>query len=787
MKVKIYALVLVALAVWGGMSSLAMAQSIDQPTTIGIVVDESDLPYVQQLREEIEQVVRRRYTVLFPDEFTIKTDGSGKEGVDAVQRLVKDPRVDVIITLGWSSSAAAVALKTYKKPTIAMSILDPVFQGIQKEPMPVSGIRNFTFIAITADRSDEFRELHKIFPYKRIMVPIVDQLYDYLGLSPEKLREREEESIKEFDGIFQIRVPRVEPTVESVLQAVEADSADAVMLGSTGLDKAGKVTLIDSLTARKIPAFSYVHEDLELGVLATVAPKNTRELQLRRCALDVADILSGRNASTLPVALQVTLEPTVNLGAAEKLKIYPSFEVLISANLLHTEQEFVPETGLREVLLEALDGNPDLKASNYGVKSSYQDYRIALANLFPTISLNGTQSFLSPKAAGFTQAERMFDGNVALQQMIFSEQTMSAIKSQQLNWRMQGQNYMASRLDLILNTTQTYLQILMAEANLKVQENNRELTKKNLQIAKQRLAVGTADASDVYRWESSLATATYNTINTYYTVTMAKANLNQILNRDINAPIKVQNVMLWDSTMDMSYLYWEPYLKNPQSVELLNQFLQEESLKNSPELKALTINNTLLKRQKKANNRQRYIPDFTLQGQVSHNFYRQGQEPTFGVVDNNWNATVGLAWPILQGGSIGAKNRQYKVRINQVEENFVSQEQSLRTQVRVGLQQLSVSYFNLDLSRQALEASRKAFGLVQESYLQGKASFVSLLEAQNAVIQSEQSRANADFVFMQNLFKLERSIGGYGILRDNEENEDLRRRFIEYYRQNTED
>ena len=95
------------------------------------------------------------------------------EGVrDAVEALLADPGVDIVLTYGPVSSSHAINRGGLPKPVVAAFVLDPEAQGFPLETTAagerVSGVPNLAYITFTGDRTDEIRRLREVAPFRRL-------------------------------------------------------------------------------------------------------------------------------------------------------------------------------------------------------------------------------------------------------------------------------------------------------------------------------------------------------------------------------------------------------------------------------------------------------------------------------------------------------------------------------------------------------------------------------------------------------------------------------------------
>ena len=97
-------------------------------------------------------------------------------------------------------------------------------------------------------------------------------------------------------------------------------------------------------------------------------------------------------------------------------------------------------------------------------------------------------------------------------------------RSREAEWQVE-------RLDVALETAITFLDVLRIETVERIAEENLRLTESNLRLAQRREQVGISGRSDVYRWESRLATDRRRLLNTHAIVQAAYLALNRLLHR----------------------------------------------------------------------------------------------------------------------------------------------------------------------------------------------------------------------------------------------------------------
>jgi len=106
---------------------------------IGTITDgpwDRDQMILATFENEIRASVGNSHDVEFPDEKQLNGDWTSNGVKVALNELLADPEVDVIITLGLVSSYEAVKMKTLAKPVIATQVVAPEFLEVH----PLAGL-----------------------------------------------------------------------------------------------------------------------------------------------------------------------------------------------------------------------------------------------------------------------------------------------------------------------------------------------------------------------------------------------------------------------------------------------------------------------------------------------------------------------------------------------------------------------------------------------------------------------------------------------------------------------
>ena len=116
--------------------------------------------------EEILKLTRGEFDVRMAEETLVGDDTV--EGVErALDRLLADPRIDLIIAGGVIASHVAGHRQGLSKPVVAPLVIDAEVQGIPLQGQ-VSGVENLCYIASPVDVKRDLEVFREVVPFERI-------------------------------------------------------------------------------------------------------------------------------------------------------------------------------------------------------------------------------------------------------------------------------------------------------------------------------------------------------------------------------------------------------------------------------------------------------------------------------------------------------------------------------------------------------------------------------------------------------------------------------------------
>lgn len=783
---------LVLLATFLFQPSISAAPSV----RIAFVLDgpsEHNARAVKIFQDEIRVLLADDFDVEFPPDKVALADFTTIGVGEANDRLLADPEIDILITLGVLASMDAARRTELSIPVIAPLVLGSQIQGVPGRN-GTSGIRNLSYLESPFALERELAVFGEIAKFNRLAFLGNRSILEEIPGVAANIREAIAGA-----GYEPFIVP-VSGSAADLLNQLPEEVEAVYMAPLLELDPGQFDELIAGLNERRLPTFSYMgRTDVERGVLAGLASASWLPHYARRTALNVQRILLGEDAGTLPTAIARREELVLNMATARAISLSPDFKILTEAVLLQPARtEVARRITLPGAATDAVQANLDLLAARSAVEAGSHQSGVARAGLLPQIDLWGLGNLIDQDRAeaGFgSVAEKTVSGGVDLRQVLWSEETWSALSIQNSLQIGREQQLHSLRLDIAQAAATTYIDLIRVKTIEQIQKDNLKLSRSNLELAQVRDALGVSGPAEVYRWQGRIAEDRKSAIEANSRRNLAEIALNQILHRPLEEPFLAEPVDLANAGLITSDPEFLKYFGDKFNFRRLRAFLVDEGLSASPELAQLDAAIEAQDRALRSARRSFYSPTLALQGGMAHRFSESGagseggalELPGVGAIefpqadDTDWNVALSLSIPLSRGGGRLSEIWGVKAELSRLQLERQAVAERIEQRVRSVAHIAGASYAAIALSGAAAEAAAKNLELVLDAYSRGAVRIIDLLDAQNASLNAEQVAANSVYQFLIDLLEIERSVGCITYLSSGQECQDWRERLADHF------
>ncbi|MCG6922723.1 MAG: TolC family protein [Acidobacteria bacterium] len=783
-RMALFLLALVA----GGQVVLSAVSDTPGIVRLGVVTDGEaarTAPIADRFRTEIRRLLEGEFVV---EETAVVGDWTLPGVRAALERMLSDPSIDVVLAAGILASDEACRSSDLPKPVIAPFVLDASIQGCPLEEGH-SGRANLVYATYPPSFASDIKVFRSIVPFERLAVVTSATRGGAADVVPQRIDAAGREV-----GVSIVNVVAGRDASET-LAAIPANVDAVYFTPLLRLDEGEIGRLAEGLIGRRLPAFSgFSTRDVELGMLATNSPDTDLDRLARRTALNLQRILLGEPASTLPVTFARGEELTINMATARALGTYPPWALLTDARLLNEVRQRVARTlTLDEAVREARRVNLDLQEAEQAVAAGAAEVRRARAPLLPRLDVLGQGLVIDEdraEASFGSQPERSVLASVELGQLIYSDDAWAAYEIEQRLQEARESERDRIRLDVTLETAAAYIDVLRAKTQERIARVNLRLTRENLERARIRTQIGVASPAEVYRWEARLAADRQAVISANAQRNKAEIQLNRILDRPGEEPFATLEVGLEDPSLITSDPRIHRYIDNPWIFRVFRAFHVEAAKQNSPELMALDAGIRARERGVTAAKRSFWVPVLGLRASLGRRLTEGGAgtgvgssllPPEFPVPNRTtWEVAIQASLPVFAGGERAARRTQAEEELARLRTERAATANRIEQRVRSALHDTGASYTAIGLARESAEAARRNLELVQDSYGRGVLSIIDLLDAQNAAITAEAAAANAINDFLLDLMDVERAVGRFGFFVTPAERQDYFDRLSRY-------
>lgn len=294
--------------------------------------------------------------------------------------------------------------------------------------------------------------------------------------------------------------------------------------------------------------------------------------------------------------------------------------------------------------------------------------------------------------------------------------------------------------DVVQEVKVSYFNLLKAERLLGVARQSLEQLQAHRNVAQNFFEVGLIPRNDLLQSEVRVANGEQALIRAENGVALAQAKFNTLLRRDINAPVRIEDI-----------LAYRPY---EQTVE---QCIRT-ALDNRPEIKGQALKVEQARSLVKLA-RSDFFPAISAVGHYERTGDTPGVSGTSIKDADSWYVMGVASWTFWEWGKT-----KYRVDAGRSRENQnVELLHNLRDQVALEVQNaylvLRESEKQVAVTRKAIEQAEENYRINEERYREQVATSTDVLDAQTLLTRAKSDHANALSEYNISLVRLERAMG----------------------------
>ncbi|HLO76600.1 MAG TPA: TolC family outer membrane protein [Magnetospirillum sp.] len=411
----------------------------------------------------------------------------------------------------------------------------------------------------------------------------------------------------------------------------------------------------------------------------------------------------------------------------------------------------VPEVAgaetLEEVLSSAYATNPTLQARRARLRATDEGVPQALANWRPTVTLNGDagrgryesnqsqvgrETTRTPKNYSLTISQPLYRGGRTVAQTQQAEATVMAERAL----------LQATEQSVLLNAATAYLNVVRDEAVLKLNINNEQVLRRQLDAARERFRVGEITRTDVSQAEARLSRATAERVAAEGVLQNSRANFINVVGRPPESPQGPSGAVAVPGSFDEVKTL--TLAKNPNVVAA------DWTAKAAKEGVDLVFGELL--------------PTVSLNGQYTRGLdssarFLNGDGSINKSENEAMQATLNVSVPLYEGGGTYARVRAQKHTYGQRRiEADQARRDSLETATR-GWEDLQAARARTRSYESQIRASEMALAGVEEEAKVGSRTVLDVLDAEQELFDARVNMVRAQHDEMVAAFQVKSALG----------------------------
>ncbi len=737
-------------------------------TVVGLVTDGPSAQLgrlVKGIDDEIQSLVGDEFDVrLLPAK---QVDGGWQLNriEQAFGKLYADPEVDIVLALGFGAATVAVNRASFPKPTLAVMILDERLSSAPRKGVG-SGVANLTYISVKSELEEAIKTLQRLTDISSVAIltdALVAEAMPRLLSASAAIGKR-----------FNLQITPVSHNGQfNILDQLPA-GVDAVVIGALPrVSKADQQKLLQQLKQRNLPSFSIMGMELvEAGALVTDLPEQNWQRRIRRLALQVQGVLLGENPADMKVVVESRRQLVINMQTADEIGVSPPFDVLLEAKTLFEDSSSATATRqwtLNQVAHTAMAENLSVRAARLELAAGSSEVEQVQALLYPQLWMDINQTLNNDDSTSVVAgaiAERSGSASLNMSQILYNEGIQANFDIQQSQQEARSADLQQKLLDTVQGAVLAFLNVLNAKTQYEVSRDTLNVNRSNLEQARDRVRVGSSSNADIYRWQSEVANARTDLLDANADLDIAREALNQLLNRPLAEPFQLIPASLDDPALIISDPQLVNLIENDAQFQLLGKILLKTGLATSPEMAALSARIAAQTRLLKSKRSTRWSPEVTLTGNLSTTYDDSRSDPQSEQGQDDWRIGVNLSLPLYQGGAISESVGQEELTLGQLQLELENTQRSIEQNIRSQLHSAKASKLAINLRRDSAAVAKKNLNLISDSYRQGAATIIDLIDAQNASTSADLRAAQSVYLFLIDLMNLQRSVGSFDFFLD---------------------
>ena len=717
------------------------------------------------------------YKASFPNDLIFTGNWTEESAKEISEKALKS-RATTVISLGYLTSEYMLDRKNKNKFVITIGEY-----GLRDMGSPA-------FFNPVKQYVNDFILFKKLVPTQhKTAILMNDNFYKTQKDWDKIIKSKFEEKNCDLDFVV---IPVANNRVSESLASIPKDVDSVYITPLFNLTTEQRKDVYNYLNNKKLPTFSSLgKEDVELGaMLGTSTPDVDRKLA-EATSFNIHGVLHGAAVKTEKIPFFDDKVIFYNKDSGNAIGYSAPLRLLNNCQVISSVEK--PKYDLTYVFNKMEESNLDVQRKRYLIDAARRSTVSAYLRYLPTLRIDlGHQTYNKDYAMSYSGVPtRAGQFVLGLDQVLYSPDLVTNIIVKHKKLKFDKAEKVLVEQNMGLQLGFLYVETLMLENMIKVQEEQLNETRENLAIAKVRMQSGICGKEEVLRWAGQVSEEEKRLLQMKADYNNTRITINKLLYKDQKEDYTFAPLTAKDPAFFTNQIHIIDHVRTPEKLEKFTEELVKQVIYLSPETTKLKAAIAMKKAEISNYGQKFFMPNAKVSFEYGSQFDRNlpyedqghlqlksgaasfvgatGGSP--GEVMNTFMANpylnldktyarflVAAQWKPIEGGHKIAEIARCKAELNELETYLEQVHTELEMNVREVINRAISKYFMIEKSYKAMFAEAENYQMVKARYLAGKSPINQLADAQHLYLGAKLEALNSQYNFFKELFWVQRGL-----------------------------
>ncbi len=507
------------------------------------------------------------YKAAFPKDLIFTGDWS-KQGAINVSNKALASRATMVISLGYLSSDYYTSKKNKNKYVVTIDQY---------------GLRDFgaNFFNPLQQSVNDFVTFKNLVPnINKTAILMNENFYktqsNWNGIISQKLKEKN-------CNINFVVVP-VNSNIKASLSKIPSDVDSVFITPLFNLNSAQRKEVFEYINSKKLPSYSTVgKEDVEMGVMLGTSAFDMDRKLAEATSFNIHGVLHGNVVKNEKIPFYDDKVLFFNSDTAEILGYTAPLRLLNNSTIISHKQ--LPKYDLNLLLTALNEGNLDMARKRFLVSAARRSVASAYLRYLPTLRIDlGYQTYNGDYATSYADIPtRVGALTVGMDQVLYSPDLVTNIIVKHKKLKFDKAEAALVKANTEYQTANLYIDTLMLENAIKIQEEFVQQVRESLAMARVREKTGKCGKEETLRWAGEVSEAEKKLLGMKAEYKNIKIHICKLMNKDQKVDFALAPLTASDPAFFSSDVHIIDHVRNPKKLEKFTEMLIDEVIYLSPE------------------------------------------------------------------------------------------------------------------------------------------------------------------------------------------------------------